>query len=116
MFEGSTVFCITGQHCWMCLCLFILKGGRVFLEHKHLDASGAAHARALLTPTFVAGGCQVCNGGALCFGDDVRESLETLGLKGGDALDAALKAADMFCAAMKEEYMTCADAFRSVLG
>ena len=109
-------FCITGQHCWMCLCLFILKGGRVFLEHKHLDASGAAHARALLTPTFVAGGCKMCNTGVLRFGDDVRESLEKLGLEGGDVLRAALMAAQMFCAAAKEEYTTCANAFRSVLG
>ena len=109
-------FCITGQYCWICLCLFILKGGRVFLEHKHqLDAHGAAHARALLTPTFVAGGCRVCNGGVLRFGDDVRESLEKLGLEGGDVLKAALMAAEMFCAAAKEEYTTCADAFRSVL-
>ena len=115
MFEGSTVFCITGQHCWMCLCLFILKGGRVFLEHKHqLDAHGAAHARALLTPTFVAGGCQVCNTGVLRLGDDVRESLEKLGLEGGDVLKAALMAAEMFCAAAKEEYTTWEAAFEGV--
>lgn len=105
-------FCITGQYCWICLCLFILKGGRVFLEHLHqLDAQ----ARGILTPTFVAGGCQVCNGGVLRVGDDVRESLEKLGLKGGDLLKAAMMAAEMFCAAAKEEYTTCADAFRSVL-
>ena len=35
------------------------KGGRVFLEHKHPARDGAAQARALLTPTFVAGGCRV---------------------------------------------------------
>ena len=94
-----------------------MKGGRVWLEHKHqLDAHGAAHARAILTPTFVGGGCRVCNGGVLRFGDDVRESLEKLRLEGGDVLDAALMAADMFCAAAKEEYTTCANAFRSVLG
>ena len=114
MFEGSTVSCITGQHCWMCLCLFILKGGRVFLEHKHTGANSAAQARALLTPTFVAGGCRVCNGGALCFGDAVRESLEKLGLEGGDVLKAALMAAEMFCAAAKEEYTTWEAAFEGV--
>lgn len=115
MFEGSTVFCITGQYCWICLCLFILKGGRVFLEHKHqLDANGASQARAILTPTFVAGGCQVCNGGVLRLGDDVRESLEKLGLEGGDVLKAALMAAEMFCAAAKEEYTTWEAAFEGV--
>ena len=114
MFEGPTVSCITGQHCWMCLCLFILKGGRVFLEHKHLDASGAAHARALLTPTFVAGGCKMCNTGVLRFGDDVRESLELLGLEGCDVLKAALMAAEMLCAAAKEEYTTWEAAFEGV--
>ena len=115
MFEGSTVSCITGQHCWMCLCLFILKGGRVFLEHLHqLDANGAAQARALVTPTFVAGGCQVCNTGVLRLGDDVRESLEKLGLEGGDVLKAALMAAEMLCAAAKVEYTTWEAAFEGV--
>ena len=58
----------------------------------------------------------MCNGGALRFGDVVRESLEKLSLEGGDVLKAALMAAEMICAAAKEEYTTCADAFRSVLG
>ena len=103
MFEGSTVFCITGQYCWICLCLFILKGGRVFLEHLHqLDAQ----ARGILTPTFVAGGCQVCNTGVLRLGDDVRVALEELGLEGGDVLKAALMAADKFCAAMTTKRTT----------
>jgi|MDSW01.2.fsa_nt_gb hypothetical protein len=99
----------------MCLCLFILKGGRVFLEHLHqLDANGAAQARALVTPTFVAGGCQVCNTGVLRLGDDVRESLEKLGLEGGDVLKAALMAAEMLCAAAKVEYTTWEAAFEGV--
>ena len=89
------------------MCLFILKGGRVFLEHKHqLDAAGAAHARGILTPTFVAGGCQVCNTGVLRLGDDVRVALEELDLEGGDVLAAALKVADKFCAAMTTKRTT----------
>ena len=78
------------------------------------QATGEAQARGILTPTFVAGGCQVCNTGVLRFGDDVRESLEKLSLEGGDVLKAALMAAEMFCAAAKEEYTTWEAAFEGV--
>ena len=46
---------------------------------------------------------------------DIRDAC-VMGLEGGDVLRAALMAAKMFCAAAKEEYTTCANAFRSVLG
>ena len=75
----------------------------MFLEHLHqLDAQ----ARGILTPTFVAGGCQVCNTGVLRLGDDVRVALEELDLEGGDVLAAALKVADKFCAAMTTKRTT----------
>lgn len=107
--ECSTVGYHAGQHCWICKCRFIIKGGRVWLEHRHDLVDGMALARGVWTPICVAGVCRVCNGGVLYLGDVVRQALGRRGLTGGQGLAAALEVAVKLARALRTERKTWAE-------
>ena len=74
------------QFCYICGSLFVLKGGRVFVEH----CKKRKHKRG------IHGFCCVCNGGVLLFADVIRAAVEKAGLGRSVALKAVDRLADAF--------------------
>ena len=74
------------QFCYICGSLFVLKGGRVFVEH----CKKRKHKRG------VHGFCCMCNTGVLFFADVIRAAVEKEGLPRSVALKAVDRLADAF--------------------
>ena len=66
------------QFCFICCSLFVLKGGRVFVEHCKVRK----HRRG------VHGFCRMCNVGVLFLADEIRSAVEKAGLSRSVALKA----------------------------
>ena len=74
------------QFCYICGSLFVLKGGRVFVEH----CKKRKHRRG------IHGFCCMCNTGVLFFADVIRAAVEKEGLPRSVALKAVDRLADAF--------------------
>jgi len=77
------------QFCYICCSLFVLKGGRVFVEHcKERKERRGVH-----------GFCRSCNVGVLCLADVIRSAVAKAGL----SRSVALKAVDIIADASEVE-------------
>ena len=77
------------QFCFICDSLFVLKGGRIFVEHckKRLHKRG------------VHGFCRMCNTGVIFLADEIRSAV----VKAGLGRSVALKAVDIIANASEVE-------------
>ena len=98
-------FVNTGQFCAICFCRFLLKGGRIFVEH----CKKKKHRRC------INGVCHVCNPGILVAADAVKARVQKKykpsSAKAPSAMSVALVAADKIADKLETKFKSWGEAY-----